>query len=40
VAQLTPADIDAAAADLTAMPAPVLVVLLDCGIDVFGLPSG
>ena len=39
-AQLTPADIDAAAADLSAMPATVLVVLLNCGISVLGLPSG
>jgi hypothetical protein len=39
-AQLTPADLAAAAADLSAMPASVLVVLLNCGIDVFGLPSG
>ena len=38
-AQLTPAEI-AAAADLSAMPATVLVVLLNCGINVFGLPGG
>ena len=39
-AQLTPADIDTAAADLSSMPASVLVVLLNCGINLFGLPSG
>ena len=38
--QLEPGDITAAVADPYGMPAAVLVTLLNCGIDVFNIPSG
>jgi hypothetical protein len=38
--QLEPSDITAAVADPYGMPAAVLVTLLNCGIDVFNIPSG
>ena len=38
--QLEPTDITAAAADPYGMPATVMVTLLNCGIDVFNIPSG
>jgi hypothetical protein len=38
--RLDAADIDAAVTDLYGMPAAVLVVLLNCGVDVFDIPGG
>jgi hypothetical protein len=38
--QLDPAAVAAAAADPFGMPAEVLVALLNCGVDVFDIPSG
>jgi hypothetical protein len=40
VAQLDPSDITAAVDDPFGMPPLVLVTLLDCGVDVFDIPSG